>query len=71
MPPIPPSDLVISDKISSSGIDDVFVGKLFDSKDELHQAIRMVALKGNWSFKVSRSTKDHFEIKCDDDICRW
>ena len=71
MPPIPPSDLGISDKISSSGIDDVFVGKLFDSKDELHQAISMVALKGNWSFKVSRSTKDRFEIKCDDDRCRW
>lgn len=51
--------------------DDLASGRTFASKKDLRKKLKLAAMKDNFAFKVTRSTKDRFEIVCADEKCKW
>lgn len=51
--------------------EDIVCGKTFTSKKDLIKKLKLGAAKKNFAFKVSKSTKDRFEVVCADTNCKW
>ncbi|XP_038905828.1 uncharacterized protein LOC120091780 [Benincasa hispida] len=74
---VPPSvssnhrtELIMPDT-SSFGIEDVEVGQLFLSKKNLKMRLSILSINKNFEFKVGKSTKSLFTIKCIGKTCKW
>ncbi|KAJ4713187.1 MuDR family transposase [Melia azedarach] len=55
----------------NSGNSNVYVGQIFNNKQDLRKKLSMMALRKRFQFKTLKSSKDRFEVKCLDNQCKW
>lgn len=65
-----PSDLIALNFIRNIRSNDIFVGKLFDSKYNLILEVRKVSFRDKFDFKVARFTSTRFEAHCTSMSCK-
>ncbi|XP_022154925.1 uncharacterized protein LOC111022071 [Momordica charantia] len=53
------------------GGSELHVGKIFVSKQDLRMVLSNAAMRSNREYKVSRSTKSKFNVRCIDNTCNW
>ena len=51
--------------------EEVYVGLVFDNKDELKKHMYLFALKNNFEFRVKSSSKSRWYLLCKDETCTW
>ncbi|KAJ4713186.1 protein FAR1-RELATED SEQUENCE 4-like [Melia azedarach] len=71
LPPIPSAFMRADTSLDDLGQEFIYDGQLFDNKQDLRKKLSIVASQQHFKFKISRSTKDRFELKCLDNQCHW
>ncbi|XP_022154803.1 uncharacterized protein LOC111021969 [Momordica charantia] len=52
-------------------VDDIALGSLFRSKDELRFTLAVFAIQKNFEFQVKKSTRSLLSVACKEEGCRW
>ncbi|XP_022873501.1 uncharacterized protein LOC111392395 [Olea europaea var. sylvestris] len=60
-----------SDIISMVTMDGISKDKVFKNKTMVKRSISIYAIHNNFQFKVSKSNKKEYVLKCIDDKCKW
>ncbi|XP_019266145.1 PREDICTED: uncharacterized protein LOC109243640 [Nicotiana attenuata] len=55
----------------NASLDEIKVGSVFDKKKSITNCFSNIAIKGNFEFKVVRSSSTRYSLKCNDDRCGW
>nr|XP_016438170.1 PREDICTED: uncharacterized protein LOC107764142 [Nicotiana tabacum] len=55
----------------NASLEKIKVGSVFDKKKSIINCFYNIAIKGNFEFKVVRSSSTRYLLTCNDDRCRW